>query len=90
MRAHVQIRLTPLCARCTKAPMHLSAYMAKRRLSDEVVADAIGRSRVSVSRYRRRLVRPDWEAIEKIKAYTDNAVTADDWVGPLETAEAAG
>jgi len=63
--------------------MHLSDFMARRDLSDEEVAAAVGRNRVSVSRWRRRLVRPDWEAIDKIKAFTDGAVAADDWTGPL-------
>lgn len=67
--------------------MHLSDYMTEKVLSDEAVADAIGRSRVSVSRYRRRLVRPDWAAIEAIRTYTDGKVTADDWTEL--TAEAA-
>lgn len=59
--------------------MHLSDYMTAKDLSDEVVAAAIGRSRVSVSRYRRRLVRPDWEAIDNIEAFSGGAVTANDW-----------
>lgn len=57
--------------------------MASRKLSDDDVAAGIGRSRVSVSRYRRRLVRPDWGAIEAIKTFTGGAVLADDWTGPL-------
>lgn len=57
--------------------------MALGGLSDDAVAAAIGRSRVSVSRYRRRLVRPDWEAIEQIRSYSKGAVTADDWLEPL-------
>jgi hypothetical protein len=65
--------------------MHLSDFMSQRGLSDEAVADAIGRNRVSVSRYRRRLVRPHWKAIDEIKAFTQGAVTADDWIGPLAT-----
>jgi hypothetical protein len=63
--------------------MHLADYMKARELSDEAVAAGIGRTRVSVSRYRRRLVRPDWDAIEKIKTFTHDAVMADDWSGPL-------
>lgn len=62
-----------------KRAMHLSDYMAEHGLSDEAVAEAIARSRPTVSRIRRRLVRPDWETIEKIKAYTDGACTADDF-----------
>jgi hypothetical protein len=63
--------------------MHLSEFMAARELSDEAVAEGVGRNRVSVSRWRRKLVRPDWDAIEAIKAFTGGAVTADDWIGPL-------
>ena len=62
--------------------MHLSDYMAEKKLSDEVVAAAIGRSRVSVSRYRRRLMRPDWDAVERINYFTAGAVTANDWLAP--------
>ena len=57
--------------------------MTERGLSDEDVAAGVGRNRVSVSRWRRRLVRPDWEAIEALKSYTQGSVTADDWIGPL-------
>lgn len=67
--------------------MHLSDFMAERELSDEAVAAAVGRNRVSVSRWRRRLVRPDWDAIDKIKAFTGGVVAADDWTGPLADPE---
>lgn len=60
--------------------MHLSDYMQLHQLSDEAVAAAIGRSRVSVSRYRRRLIRPDWDAAERIRDFTGGAVSADDWL----------
>ena len=59
--------------------MHLSEWMAKGGLNDDAVAAAINRSRVSVSRYRRRLVRPDWETIQVIRHYTGNKVRAEDW-----------
>ena len=60
--------------------MHLSDYMTRRGLSDEQVASAIGKTRVSVSRYRRNLIRPSWRAIERIKEFTENQVTAEDWL----------
>lgn len=63
--------------------MHLSDFMAERGLSDEIVAESVGRNRVSVSRWRRKLVRPDWDAIDAIKSFTQGAVTAEDWTGPL-------
>lgn len=59
--------------------MHLADYMARNALSDEEVAKAIKRSRVSVSRYRRGLVRPDWDAIESIRKFTRDRVKPDDW-----------
>ena len=65
--------------------MHLSDYMAERGLSDEAVGAAIGRTRTSISRYRRRLVRPDWDAIEAIRVFTKNNVTAEDWRAQAST-----
>lgn len=59
--------------------MHLSDYMTAHKLSDEDVAKGISRSRPTVSRIRRRLVRPDWETIEAIKTYTKGQCTADDF-----------
>ena len=59
--------------------VHLSDYMADRGLSDEEVAKGISRSRPTVSRIRRRLVRPDWETIEAIKTFTEGASSADDY-----------
>lgn len=59
--------------------MHLSDFMAKHLLSDEQVATVIKRSRVSVSRYRRRLVRPDWDTIEAIRSFTGGKVKSEDW-----------
>jgi len=60
--------------------MHLSDYMTLHKLSDDAVADAIDRTRVTVSRIRRRKVRPDWDTLEKIKEFTGGQSTADDYV----------
>lgn len=65
--------------------MHLSDYMAQKNLSDQAVAEAIGRSRVSVSRYRRRLIRPDWSAVEAIAKFSNGEVAPNDWL--MEAAE---
>lgn len=59
--------------------MHLSEFMSANNLDDEAVAIGIDRSRVTVSRIRRRKVRPDWATIERIKSYTDGQCTADDF-----------
>ncbi|MDB5612114.1 MAG: family transcriptional regulator [Bradyrhizobium sp.] len=69
--------------------MHLSDYMTEKKLTDDDVATAIGRVRVSVSRYRRRLVRPDWEAIDAIETFTGGAVGPSDWK-EIEEPAAAG
>lgn len=66
--------------------MHLSDYMTLHELDDDAVALGIERSRVTVSRIRRRKVRPDWATIEKIKEFTDGASTADDYQS-LEAAQ---
>ena len=68
--------------------MHLADYMKKLSLSDEDVAKGISRTRPTVSRIRRRLVRPDWETIEEIKKFTGGLSTADDYI-VLKDAEAA-
>ena len=59
--------------------MHLADYMAEKGLSDEEVAKELGCSRPTVSRIRRRLVRPDWKTIEEIKRFTNGFSTADDY-----------
>ena len=59
--------------------MHLSDFMTERKLDDQAVADGIGRSRVTVSRIRRRKTRPDWDTIEAIRLFSDGKVTADDF-----------
>lgn len=59
---------------------HLSDYMATNNLSDEQVGEAIERDRVTISRIRRRKVRPDWSTIEKLKAWSGGVITADDFI----------
>lgn len=60
--------------------MHLADYMTRKRLSDEDVAKEIKRSRATVSRIRRRKVRPDWETIEALKAFSGGKITANDFI----------
>lgn len=66
--------------------MHLSDYMAQRKLRDVEVADAIETTRATVSRIRRRKVRPGWEMIEKLRGFSGGEITADDFIS-LEAAE---
>lgn len=67
--------------------MHLSDYMTLHRLDDDAVANAIGKTRATVSRIRRRKVRPDWPTIEKIKEFTEGESTADDYQDIGEAAQ---
>lgn len=53
--------------------------MSDRGLSDEEVASALGVSRVTVSRIRRQIVRPEWSTIAKLKEFSGGEVTADDF-----------
>lgn len=59
--------------------MHLADYMAKLSLSDERVAKAIRRSRATVSRIRRKLVRPDWGTIREMTRFSGGKITANDF-----------
>jgi transcriptional regulator with XRE-family HTH domain len=59
--------------------MHLSIFMTSKNLTDDQVAEAIGKTRATVSRIRRRKVRPDWETIQRLRVFTKGDVTADDF-----------
>ena len=61
--------------------MDLARYMEERGIDDSTMAAKIGRSRVSVSRYRRKLEEPSVEVIRTIVAVTAGAVTANDLLG---------
>lgn len=62
-----------------QAAMHLSDYMTKKGLTDDEVAVGIRRSRATVSRIRRRKVRPDWETIEALRDFSEGKITANDF-----------
>lgn len=51
----------------------------RRPLKDEEVADAIGVSRVTVSRIRRKKVRPNWQTIAALNTFSNGKITADDF-----------
>jgi len=58
--------------------------MELKNLSDEDVASAVGRSRVSVSRYRRRLERPSWDVVDRFSEWSAGAITPLDWPAPAD------
>jgi transcriptional regulator with XRE-family HTH domain len=59
--------------------MHLDQYMEKTGLDDEQVAKLCGVSRVTISRIRRRKVRPDWATILQLRKLSRGAITASDF-----------
>ena len=63
-------------------------YMEANNLDDDAVAIGIKRSRVTVSRIRRRKVPPAWDTIAKLREFTKDQVTADDFQS-IEAGEAA-
>ena len=68
-----------VCTYSVQNRMQLADYMARRNLRDGEFARLIGRSRVTVNRIRRGLVRPGWDTIREIRAATDGEVTAEDF-----------
>ena len=62
-----------------KSIMRFATYMERRGLKDEDVAPLIRRSRVTVSRIRRGVVKPSWPTMQAIKAFSNGEVTADDF-----------
>ncbi len=79
MRLDVQKPLTNIVRLMYKSGMHLSNYMELHGLTDAAVAEAIGRSRATVSRIRRRKTRPDWVTIETLRSWSQSAISADDF-----------
>jgi adenosyl cobinamide kinase/adenosyl cobinamide phosphate guanylyltransferase len=70
--------------------MKLSDYMAAHGITDEQMAQRVGRHRSRVSRHRRGVERPDWNAVSAYHTATDGEVTANDWMdGPAGAKEAA-
>lgn len=60
--------------------MKLSQYLEKHDISDAEFGEAVGRHRITVGKWRRGLVRPDWDALREIEIATNGKVTADDFV----------
>lgn len=67
--------------------MHLSDFMTARALRDEDAAEQTGLSRATISRIRRKVQRPDWSTIAKLKEWSGGAITADDFQEMPATAE---
>lgn len=62
------------------APMRLHQFMQMAGLTDEQMAEKIGKDRTLVSRYRRGDVTPPLDVIAKIEDATSRAVTFRDFL----------
>lgn len=70
--------------------MELATYLEKSRITYEAFAERIGVSVFAVGKYARRQRTPRPEIMARIKAATDGAVTADDFVpAPAQPAPSA-
>ena len=69
--------------------MKLQEYMELKNLTDEQMAEIIGKERTLVSKYRRGKVSPPLEVIAVIEAKTDRAVSYQDFLAPSKSVEAA-
>lgn len=66
--------------------MKLAEYMDAHGLDDAAMAGKIGKSRVSVSRYRRGIEIPGSETIKDIVAACNGEVTANELLGIAQVA----
>lgn len=62
------------------AAMKLQEYMNLKNISDEEMAEMIGKERTLVSKYRRGKVAPPLEVIAVIEAKTNRAVSFQDFL----------
>jgi hypothetical protein len=60
--------------------MHLSDYMALKKLSDEQVGRDLGVTRETATRYRNRAITPPPARIAQIEKWSDGAVRLEDWI----------
>lgn len=68
--------------------MTLSDYLTKTKETDAAFGKRCGISQSQISRLKRGICRPSWEAVSKIAAATGNKVKLADWPAPqIEAAE---
>lgn len=68
--------------------MTLSDYLAKTKETDAAFGKRAGISQSQISRLKRGICRPSWEAVAKIAEASGNKVKLSDWPAPqVEAAE---
>ena len=60
--------------------MKLQQWKDKEGLTNQQIADLVGVSQGSISRYINHVVRPEWPNIQKIITATNGEVTANDFL----------
>ena len=66
--------------------MKLSQYLEAVALTDTAFAAKVGMSQSQISRLRRGLSKPSWDAVAAIERATGGKVKAADFAGPKEAA----
>lgn len=62
--------------------MKLSHYLEQHDMTDAAFAEKVGMSQSQISRLRREVSRPSWEAVTAIEAATNGKVLATDFSTP--------
>jgi len=69
--------------------MTLADWMDVEKITDAALGARIGKSRVSISRYRRRLEIPGSETVKDIVRESNGLVTANELLGIVEQGQVA-
>lgn len=80
MASYAHLALTHWCIVCTMRRMKLSEYMKLKQMTDDVLADALGKDRTIIGKYRRGIVIPPIEVIARIEDVTERAVSFRDFL----------
>lgn len=66
--------------------MELASYLSLTKQTDAEFASKVKRERSTITRWRLKQTRPDWDAMASIEEATEGAVTARDFMRPTEAA----
>lgn len=72
---------------CIMRGMTLEQYLRNNRITDAAFGATAGLSQAQVSRIKRGVSMPSWDAIAKIMKATDGEVTANDFAATVESAQ---
>lgn len=68
--------------------MKLAEYLSQEKLTDEAFGGLVGMSQSQISRIKRGVSRPSWEALAAIERVTDGSVRAADFIPEAPAAPA--